>query len=62
MQTMAVFIKVSSSAAQHTLVQVGAPLLAVPLSFAPLALCGELFVSPIPQAIDCLDHARNVAG
>ena len=61
MQAMAVLIQMSSSAAEHTFAQIGAPFLSMPVSFAPLALCGEFLIGPIPWAINCLDHSRDMA-
>ena len=59
---VAVFVEMSSSSTKHAFAQVGAPFLAMPLSFAPLALHSKLLVSPVPWAVDCLDHARDVVG
>ena len=60
-QVAAILIQVSLSAAEHTLTQIGAPLLSMPILLAPLALCSEFLISPIPWAVNCLDHVRDVA-
>ena len=61
MRAAAILIQVSLSAAEHTLTQIGAPLLSMPISLAPLTLCSEFLIGPIPWAVNCLDHARDVA-
>ena len=58
----AIFVEVPSSATQHTLAQIGVPLLTMPLSFAPLALRGKFLIGSIPGAINCLNHARDMVG
>ena len=55
-----VFVQVSSSATEHALTQVRAPLFLVSIPLAPLALCGELFISPVPWTIDGFDHAGDM--
>ena len=56
-----VFVQVSSSATEHTLAQIRAPLFSMPIPFAPPALCGELFIGPVPWTVDGFDHAGNMS-
>ena len=60
MRAATVFVQMSSSAAKHALMQVGAPLLSVSILLAPLALRGEFLVGPVPWTVNCLDHSRDV--
>ena len=62
MQTAAVLIQMFSSTTEHTLMQIGTPFLSVPVSLTPLTLHSKFLISPIPWAVNCLDHARDVAG
>ena len=55
-----VFVQVFSSATEHTLAQICAPLFSMPIPFAPLALCGELLIGPVPWTIDGFDHAGDM--
>ena len=61
MRATTVLVQVPSSAAEHALVQIGTPLLSMPVSLTPLTLRGEFLVGPILRAIDCLGHLRDVA-
>ena len=61
MWAAAIFIEVSSSTAEHTLTQVGTPFFSMPIPLAPFALRGELFVGPIPRAIDSFDHSGDMS-
>ena len=56
-----VFVQVSSPTTEHTLSQIGAPLFSMPIPLAPFALRGELFVGPIPRAVDSFDHSSDVS-
>ena len=55
-----VLVQVSSPATEHALTQVRAPLFLMPIPLAPLALCGEFFISPVPWTVDGFDHAGDV--
>ena len=56
-----VFIEMPLSAAEHTFTQVGAPFLSMPIPLAPFALRGELFVGPVPRAVDSFDHSSDMS-
>ena len=60
MWAMTVFIQVPSPAAEHALMQVGAPFFSVSIPFAPFTLRGKLLIGPVPWTVDGFDHAGDV--
>ena len=59
---VAVFIEMSPSPAEHASMKIGTPLFVMPIALAPLALHGQLFVSPIPWAVDSFNHSQDMSG
>ena len=61
MRSTTVFVQVPSPTAEHTLAQIRAPLLSMPIPLAPLALRGELLIGPVPWAVNSFDHVGNMS-
>lgn len=61
MWLMTIFIDMSSPSTEHAVAEIGTPFFAMPITLAPLTLCGKFFIGPVPWAVNGFDHPQDMS-